>query len=183
MIMEEKIKELLAFSPELPPAKLINQFQFQHNGKQGWTEANDVNQPKRLDLIKALYPFFQKEDKALIRFLLEQEITYTQELGDYTEGLNISSFMLYKIMDNSDVPLLYEAKFNTCFDARFTLDIELVMGLGLKQTKAFLNKNKDQYEEIIDVIKEYEKREFKTREIYLPFYEERRIPYLLEDEE
>lgn len=144
---------------------------------------DDKNQKNRLLLIRELYPVFQKQHKQLVRFLLLQEIFLAQAAGYFTPGLNVTSFMLYTIMDITDVPLLYDAKFNTGFDASFSLDIELVFGLDKDVTKKFYQRKKQSSceVEIVSAIQTYEHRPYKTRSEHFAFYYERRINSYLDD--
>lgn len=184
------VNQLRSYSPDLPPIELLQTLVYRHNkkpdilydeqGKMQFGGADDKNVANRFNFIKKLYPIYNPTDKALVRFLLEQEVRYAQE-HEYFFGLNISSFMLYKIMDVTDVPLLYDAKFNTCFDARFALDIELVFGLHKDETKDYYTKNPDPERDIVDIIKTYEKRHYRDRAVFLNDYESRMIPSYLKE--
>lgn len=176
------IKEIKAYSPALPPLELLNKVTYQHNGKTDWEESNDINLGDRFKVIKELYLDYSDSDKAMIKFLLEQEIKYAQEEGDYSLGLNIISFMLYTIMDVTDIPLLYDAKFDTCYDAQCVLDIELIFGQDIRETKAYYKQHPDSERDVLGVIEAFENRPYKTRTEYLKFYKERRIPTLLLEE-
>jgi hypothetical protein len=158
----------------------LDQVRYKYNGKTEWDEIKDSNLVNRHQILQALYPIYKNDHKQLIRFLLEQEITYAQEYG-YTSGLNVASFMLYTIMSIDDVPLLFDSKFNSCGDARFALDIELIFGLDKDETKDYFMKNPAAERPVVEVIKEYEGRPFKTREQFLSYYTTRRIETYLDE--
>lgn len=176
------LKQIKSHAPALPPLELLKPLIYKHNGKTEWGQSNDLNLKNRFEFIKKLYADYSTKDRKLVKFLLSQEIKYAQEEGDYSFGLNLTTFMLFTIMEVSDVALLYDAKFETCFDAQCVLDIELVFGLDLEDTKTYFTINKDTERDVLGVIKKYETRPYRQRAEYLKFYTERRIPSLLEEE-
>ena len=185
--MNQIIEKILESSPNLPPNSILGQLRFQAQKIEspeypGTYYTNDLNWETRNDVIKSLYLNYSQKEKNIIRWLLKEEMTFARKTDYSSKSLKACAFILYKIMSIEDVPLLYKAKFDCNMDASIELDIELVFGLDIEETRQYYQAQPDQGN-IVKVIKQYENRPYKEREEYITYFENHRIPYLLEDEE
>lgn len=126
---------------------------------------------------------FQKTDKPLIIWLIG-ELCQSSDNGfwvDLRSVMALLSFMLYKYMDNDDLPILYQTKFGACSDSVYSVDIEIVLGFGIQETLVYLNKHKNNnpiYPKMIKTIKWYDKNKkkpFNTYDDYCQFFEKYRF--------
>lgn len=102
------------------------------------------------------------ENRAFIKCLLEAEIEYCREEDLMRETLRQLTFMLYSIWKVEDIPILFEAKMDTSFDAGCSLDIELIFGKNKEEIKSSFRVNKNNKYDIVGCIEEYEKYNFQT---------------------
>lgn len=178
-------KVINEFKANKDESLLIN-FKCTHNGKEGYGESYDKNYLKRKNLILELYSNYSSEDKALIKWLLNEELNgFEFDIPVYTADL--CAFMLYKHMVNEDIYDLYNAKFGAGSDNQAFVDIELVFGLDKEKTKAFLKNettHKELNNEILETIEWYESNpnaKFKSREDYIEFFETKKINAIKSD--
>jgi hypothetical protein len=83
-----------------------------------------------------------------IREIIRQEIA--NEKREDNEILNLSCMQLFSLGEAKDSLLIYKAKMSS-FDASLYLDIQLLCGAGLEETKDFLAKqNTPETKEVLD---------------------------------
>lgn len=133
-------------------------------------ERFDKNFYQRQILTLLLSMNYSASDKPLIRWLIAEFCKNTNEPYDFWVDLRsvmvLLGFMLYRYMENSDLPILYQTKFGACSDSCYSVDIEIVLGFGMEQTLDCLKKHKKEnaiYKEIISVINEYKKQSIQPR--------------------
>ncbi|WP_292010989.1 hypothetical protein [Chryseobacterium sp.] len=184
--MDQTLRKTIDQYTAPPNDKLLEEFRFIHNGKTDYYEINDLNYPKRKDLILELYKDYGPEHKSLVKWLLKEEQKgFEVSIPIYT--IDLCAFMLYKHMDWEDIYDLYEAKFGTGTDAQVLLDIELVFGLDKERIKEYLQsatKNKKLNKKILKTIEYYESNSearFKSRNEYIHFFENFKIKGLMGD--
>lgn len=159
---------------------ILENFKFIHNGKTDYYESLDLNYGKRKDLILELYGDYSHEDKALIKFLLAQELS-ASKINASVYTVDLCAFMLYKHMEIEDIYQLYEAKFGAYTDLQLYVDIELIFGFDKEETKKYLihkQKDKRKNKKILKAISYYEENagmQFKSREAYIEHFETRKI--------
>lgn len=121
--------------PELPPTDVLDTVQYRHNGLDDWDGSDDMNGSFRESVAAALFKDYSQDHKAIIRLLLSAEIQHCREETMMTDVLRRLTFMLYDLGDVADIPLLYEAKEDTSFDAMCALDAELIIGKEPEKVK------------------------------------------------
>ena len=159
---------------------LLIDFRCIHNGKEAYGESGDRNYLNRKNLILELYGGYSSEDKPLIKWLLQEELKGFQfDIPVYTTDL--CAYMLYKYMTAEDVYDLYYAKFSAGSDHQAYVDIELIFGLNIDETKTFLKNEHTQRElnnEILETIEWYESNpdaKFRSRKEYIEYFETKKI--------
>ncbi len=84
-------------------------------------------------------------------------------------------------MENEDIYDLAEVKYSGGTDLEVYVDIELLFGLDIKQTKEFLKNDKKRKElsnQILEIIQYYEalpNTKFKNRTEYINYFETKKI--------
>ncbi len=154
-------KSIKAFFPNLPPAETLAKVAFAHNGKDGWNESNDLNGEFRELVVEEMFNDRNITFPEMIRFLLREEISFCQHETLSTETLRQLTFMLFLLDEIDDIPLLFEAKFATSFDAAIGLDIELIFGFDRDRTKSHFRANPHPQYDIVAEIEDCER--FETR--------------------
>lgn len=181
-----KLREIIDNHRETKEAATLENFRFIHNGKTDYGESFDLNYEKRKDLILELYKDYSPDDKALIKWLLVEELKASQ-IDSPVYTVDLCAFMLYKHMEIEDIYELYEAKFGAYTDLQAYVDIELVFGFDKEETKEYLiNKQKDKRKNkrILKAISYYEQNpdtQFKSRAEYIAHFETRKIKGLKAD--
>lgn len=172
--------EVLNWYRETKDEFVLESFKYKHNGKEGYGLSSDANYDHRKELILELYNDYSAHDKPLIKWLLQEGLK-SMEHDLPAASIDLCAFMLYKYMENEDVYLLYEAKFGAGTDLMVYVDIELVFGLDILQTKQFLKGDKTRIEdsqEVLRAIKHYEgykEAQYKKREAYIQYFESKKI--------
>ena|SRR5437016_10635322 len=110
-------------APELPDASVLNLLH---------------DEAFRYSVCKELNNSVAPSDRALARYILRLYIQ-SHGGGDWgmSDDIRLSAFVLYKIANVEDVPLLWEAK-RANFDTFCGLDIQLLVGAGVDNTLAYL---------------------------------------------
>ena len=161
---------------------LFDEFKFEVIHHQTFGDI-DKNYWQRQTLVLLLSKEFKKTDTPLIRWLI-LEFCQNTEKGvwvDLRSVMALLGFMLYKHMDNDDLPVLYQTKFGACSDSRYSVDIEIILGFGVEQTLDYLNQHKKQntvYKEMTATIKHYNSHKtkpFRTYKEYCHFFEQHRL--------
>ncbi|WP_053992561.1 hypothetical protein [Mangrovimonas sp. TPBH4] len=164
MEIEDFINSIELSSPNLPPKDILKKVDFIHNGKEEWGESDDINADFREKIVEIIFDSEKLKNRELIKYLLRAEIDYCREETLMRETLRQLTFMLYSFGKFEDIPLLFEAKMDTSFDAECGLDIELVFGADNEKVKDYFRTNKHIDYDIVSCIEEYEKYEFRTPE-------------------
>lgn len=164
MKIDDFIHSLELFSPDLPPKDILKNVDFIHNGKDGWGQSDDLNAAFREKVVTIVFDTEKLKTRDLIKYLLRAEINYAREESLMRETLRQLTFMLYTIGELEDIPLLFEAKMDTSFDAKCGLDIELVFGEDKETVKDYFKTNKHPDYDIVGCIEEYEKHQYLTPE-------------------
>lgn len=159
---------------------ILENFKFIHNGKTDYYESLDLNYEKRKNLIVELYEDYSHADKALIKFLLAEELK-ASKIDSPVYTVDLCAFMLYKYMEIEDIYQLYEAKFGASTDLQVYVDIELIFGFDKEETREYLNKkqkDKRKNKKILKAISYYEQNpdaQFRSRAAYIEHFETRKI--------
>lgn len=77
------------------------------------------------------------------------------------------TFMLYTIGEIEDIPMLFEAKMHTSFDAGCGLDIELIFGKDKEKVKEYFRTHEYGGYNIAACIEEFEKYDHQTPEEFI----------------
>ncbi|MDO4228902.1 MAG: hypothetical protein Q4C98_03755 [Capnocytophaga sp.] len=176
---EENARQVILKSRQNFDENLLQSFKFTKNSDQNF----DENFYQKQALVLILSTDFNSQDKPLIRWLI-CDFCKSIQAGfwvDLRSVMALLGFMLYKNMENSDLPFLYMTKFEACSDSAFSVDIEIVLGFDEQQSIDYLNDNKKanpQYKKIIQTIKKYSKNKttpFRTYAEYCDFFENYRF--------
>jgi len=166
--------------------KTLENYRFIHNGKTAYGASFDLNYWNRKDLVFELYNTYDKTDRPLLKWIIKEELKgFEVDLPTYL--IDITAFMLYKQMEINDVYDLYDAKFGAGSDHQAIIDIELIFGIEIEKTKAFLKNeqtNKALNNDILSTIANYQdspNAKFRTREEYITFYETIKFKNIQED--
>lgn len=85
--LEDFLKEVRGHQPKLPPPFLLEMIAYEE-----WVFPNsngDRNAAFRLSVLYALHKAFSLDDRAFIRYLLEQEIIYHQRLRAFSHSIHL----------------------------------------------------------------------------------------------
>lgn len=166
--------------------KGLENYRFIHNGKIAYGASFDLNYWNRKDLVFELYSGYDKTDRPLLKWIIKEELKgFEADLPVYL--LDITSFMLYKQMEINDVYDLFDVKFGAGSDHQASIDTELIFGIDIEKTKAFLKNeltNKTTNNEILSTIEQYQDNpnaKFRTRHEYIIFYETIKFKNIKED--
>lgn len=166
--------------------KTLENYRYIHNGKTEYGASFDLNYWNRKDLVFELYNTYNKTDRPLLKWIIKEELKgFEADLPTYL--IDIASFMLYKCMEMNDVYDLYNAKFGAGSDHQAIIDVELIFGIGIEETKEFLKNeptNKTINNEILSAIAYYQDNpnaKFRTRDEYITFYETIKFKNIQED--
>jgi hypothetical protein len=139
------IAAALAAGPDLPDEQFLAQVRVRLPWYAGFPFADlvgigsDRNGERRATLACTLYAAFGPQHRALIRFLLEQEVAYAEHAYNncYTITLITCSLMLFKLGQAEDALSVWDAKC-CCFDAEAMIDAFLTCGAGVPETLRYL---------------------------------------------
>ena len=107
-------------------------------------QRGDCHAAFRLSVLYALHTTLSLEDRAFIRFLLEQEIIYHQMLWAFSHSLHLCGFLLFTLAEVEDVQLLWQAK-TTSVDTWCGFDAQLLVGAGAPATIAYLRRAREHW--------------------------------------
>lgn len=167
MELDAFIRIVKEFNPELPPKDILKNVDFVHNGKKDWRTSDDLNADFREKVTDFIFDSKELKSRALITYLLKAEINYCGAETMMRETLRQLTFMLYSIGEIEDIPLLFEAKMNTCFDAGCGLDIELIFGKDKEKVKDHFRLNPNDDYDIVGCIEDYEQYDVSTPEEFI----------------
>jgi hypothetical protein len=98
----------------------------------------DTNADFREQVCELLNRDLQQADRALVRYLLEQEIGVHEPPGwGVGENIKLCAYMLYKLRNIEDCLLIWAAK-TTNFDTHCGIEVQLLTGAGLNATINYL---------------------------------------------
>ncbi len=137
--IEDFLKEVRSYQPKLPPPFLLEMVAYEASTENGDKWRIDCHWAFRQSVLYALHKSFSLDDRAFIRFLLEQEIVYHRWLWAFSHTMHLCSFLLFILAEVEDVQLLWRAK-KTSFDTWCGVDIQLLVGAGIPVTLAYLQR-------------------------------------------
>jgi len=76
-----------------------------------------------------------------LRYIIEQNIKYSQQLDLTPPYYRLALLCLFKVMEVEDTVLFYKAKFEVDFDTGFLACPEMVVGKDKQETLEFLKVN------------------------------------------
>ncbi len=164
---DEYWKSVKATYPDLPSTEVLSKVAFAHNGKEGWNDSDDLNGEFRELVVEEMFNDRNFTFPEMIRFLLREEFRFCRHVTTSTETLRQLTFMLFLLNEMHDIPLLFEAKFDTSFDAGIGLDIELIFGFDKERTKAHFRSNPHPEYNIVSKIEDYERYEARNAEQFI----------------
>jgi|GEM_PF-3051438 len=167
MTPSEFVQLALQACPNLPAPEVLDKVDFKHNGKDGWDDSDDANAYFREEVVELLFAIDHRTYHDLIRYLLKAELEYASEETMMRETLRQLTFMIYQLGAIEDIPLLVQAKTDTCFDAGIGLDLELVFGLDRHATKAHFQAHPDSKYDVVACIEKYEDYEYRSPEAFI----------------
>lgn len=180
--LQQKIKQVILDYREKPQPQLLKDFAFKSHYSQLRKSTYDKNFINRGMLVLVLSQDFSQQDKPLIRRLIKEYNKSSHLWVDMRDEMALLGYMLYKHMNNQDLPYLYLSKFGGCYDTSRSVDIEIVLGFGEQKTREFLtqhgkpsNQRERDILEMIDYYSENKNSPFRTYEEYLTFFEERKL--------
>lgn len=125
------MREMRSAQPGLPPPHLLQLVVYKA------AELEDQNAAFRLTVLEALHETLIPADHIFVRFLLEQEIMYHEQLAGMSDSLRLCGFLLSSLARLDDVCLLWEAKI-TSFDTMCGFDAQLLISAGVPATLTYL---------------------------------------------
>lgn len=145
--------------PDLPAEKVLAKIAYVHNGLEDWDDSNDENEGFREEVVNLLFDYYSEKYQKIIQELLKAELEYAAAETMMRETLRQLTFMLFTIGDVKDIPLLFEAKFDTCFDAGLALDVELIFGKDRTKTIQYFTENPHEEYDIVERIQMYDEQD------------------------
>lgn len=144
--VEEFIKEVRSYQPHLPPSSLLDlvayeELPFSNSGGRG-----DHNGKFRLSVLYSLHASFSLDDRAFVRFLLEQEIIYHSRNRGFNESIKLCAFLLFMLAQVEDISVLWQAKM-TSGDTMCGLHDQLLVGAGISETIVYLQRAHEHWSE------------------------------------
>lgn len=147
----------------------------------------DKNYFERQILTLILSDDFSEKDKPLIQWLIQEFLKNIKAKFwvDLRSVMALLGFMLYKNMENEDLPTLYDTKFSACSDSRFSVDTEVAVGFGVAESLAYLEnlprpltpKEKEIFTQLTEYQSLLENKEIKIRSYseYISLIEKQRF--------
>jgi hypothetical protein len=131
----------------LPSEQALHLLTYQEDGTTEDEDGFDPHAALRALVLEEVQHGLSLKDRALIRFLLEQEIACRQnDTETEIESIHYGSFLLFLLGQLEDVELLWQAK-RASFDTWGTLDMQLLVGAGVSSTLASLHSIKQEWAE------------------------------------
>jgi hypothetical protein len=137
MQAEDFVREARSARPGLPPPHLLQLIAYQEEPLPETEEKGDQHALFRAAVLEELQNTLSSGDRALLRFLLEQEITYHKNAWGIFDSIRLCGFLLSVLAQLEDIRLLWEAK-TTSFDTMCGFDIQFLVGAGVSPTLAYL---------------------------------------------
>lgn len=137
--LEDFLKQVRTYQPKLPPSFLLEMVAYEELVFPNTAQRGDQHAAFRLSVLYALHKTYSLEDRAFIRFLLEQEIIYHQRLWAFSPSIHLCGFLLFLLAEVEDVQLLWKAK-TTSFDTWCGFDVQLLVGAGVPITLTYLQR-------------------------------------------
>ena len=154
------IEKIIAAKPNLPDGETVLHLTFKWNkeGLSTWDGGEDLNETIREKVILALEKHLRENDadfRAILIFLLKQEIKNCYESDILTAGLRIAYDSLANLKYLEDIPLLLAANDETSFDANCGLFKDRLFYNGYEETMKYLKSNKEIDIAIVERIQYY----------------------------
>ncbi|WP_196889850.1 hypothetical protein [Aureivirga sp. CE67] len=74
MKAKEFIEIIEKYSPNLPPKKILEKVDFIHNGKEDWSESDDLKSKFREKIVELIFDSERNNKREFINYLLKAEI-------------------------------------------------------------------------------------------------------------
>ena len=159
---ETIVSDIIKALPHLPAEKTWQQliFRWNKNGLSPWEGGYDVNETVREKVIEILDKKIEKGDadqRAVVRFLIRQEIKNCHQGEMSTFGLMWCYERLAAIKFYEDILLLLAAIDETSFDANCALPKNRLFYNGYENVMAYLEGSEMVDDEVIERIRHYAK--------------------------
>lgn len=154
------VEKIIQSKPKLPPENMLLQIAFKWNkeGLSTWDGGEDLNEEIRGKVTQLLEENFKQKDsdfRAILRFLIKQEIRNCYESEILTTALRICYDNLAELKYLEDIPLLLAANDDTSFDANCGLFKDRLFYNGYKAVMKYLHSNKEIDLALIEKIQYY----------------------------
>jgi hypothetical protein len=152
----------------LPSSQTLQLLTYQEEFTDEYEDGPDPHAELRALVLKELQKTLSLKDRALIHFLLEQEIACRQnDVETDIDSIHHGGFLLFLLGQLEDVELLWRAK-RASFDTWCGFDIQFLVGAGVSSTLAYLHSIKKEWaEEARTCIEECQRaRDFNDLERY-----------------
>lgn len=132
------VREARSSFSGLPSSQTLQLLMYQAESTSEDEDGYDPHADLRASVLTELHKTLSLKDRALIRFLLEQEIVCRQnETETDSDSIHLCGFLLFLLGQPEDIELLWQAKKAT-FDTWCGFDIQFLVGAGVAPTLAAL---------------------------------------------
>jgi hypothetical protein len=139
MQAEDIVQEARDGLSGLPSSQALQLLTYQKEFTDEDEDGSDPHAELRALVLKELHKTLSLKDRALIHFLLEQEIACRQnDVETDIESIHHGGFLLFLLGQLEDVELLWRAK-RASFDTWCSFDIQFLVGAGVSSTLAYLH--------------------------------------------
>lgn len=136
MTAEELVQAARQAYPHLPGDWLLHKVSSATSSESDGEEV-DINQGFREAVCQRLNQDVSETDRALVIYLLEQELLSIEGGWGVCENLKLCAYLLFKLGHVEDALLIWRAK-STNFDTFCGLDVQLLAGGGVDETIGYL---------------------------------------------
>jgi hypothetical protein len=141
MQAEAFVRETRGAQFELLPSQMLQLVTHREDEAEG---GEDRQAAFREEILEELQKNLCAEDGPLLRFLLEQEIAYHENLWCICESIRFCGFLLCTLAHVEDVGLLWKAK-TVSFDTMCGFDVQFLVGTGVALTSRYLRSLRDEW--------------------------------------
>jgi hypothetical protein len=106
--IEDFLREVRTYQPGLPPPSLLELVTYKEQLFPDTEAKGDQHAAFRLSVIYRLHTSFSLDDRAFIRFLLEQEIAFHKGMWGFNWSIKWCAFLLFVLAEVEDVQLLWD---------------------------------------------------------------------------
>jgi hypothetical protein len=92
--LEDYLRQVREYQPGLPPPFLLEMVAYEEQVFLNTRQRGDHHATFRLSVLYALHKACSLDDRAFIRFLLEQEIIYTYRIWAFPHSIHLCGFFL-----------------------------------------------------------------------------------------